>query len=157
MNNTLVQSLPIPNILEFSRSSCKSKVLFLLPRQHYSRSIFSWGALLWRVLYGDVMRYESAHASHVFHFSHGHLCLTAFPSSIRRFRIENLVIWRTITSLALGIIWKARCDFVFNNAHIHLRTMLIEFWMLFVHTIRGQYDDVRFDLMSSKSFYVIFN
>ena len=86
------------------------------------------------------MRYESTHASHVFHFSHGHLYLTSFPSSIPRFRIENLVIWRTITSLALWIIWKARCDVVFNNAHIHLRTMLIEFWMLFVHTIRGQYD-----------------
>ena len=44
--------------------------------------------------------------------------------------------------LPLWIIWKARCD-VFNNAHIHLRTMLIEFWMLFVHTIRGKYDDLQ--------------
>ena len=43
----------------------------------------------------------------------------------------------------LWIIWKARCDVVFNNARIHLRTMLIEFWMLFVHTIHGQYDDLQ--------------
>ena len=47
--------------------------LFLLLRQHFSRSIFFWGAILWGVLYGDVMRYESTHASHVFHFSYGHL------------------------------------------------------------------------------------
>ena len=42
--------------------------LFLLLRQHYSRSIFSWGAILWGVLHGEVMRYESTHASHVFRF-----------------------------------------------------------------------------------------
>ena len=88
------------------------------------------------------MKYDSRHASHVFQFSHGHLNLTSFPSFIRRFRIENLVIWRTIMSLAFWIIWKARYDVVFNNAHIHLRTMLIEFWLLVVHTLRGQYDDL---------------
>ena len=89
------------------------------------------------------MKHETRHASHVFHFPHGHLYLTSFPSSIRRrFRIENLVIWHTITSLALWIIWKARCD-VFNNAHIHLYTMLIELWLLFLHTLRGQYDDMQ--------------
>ena len=89
------------------------------------------------------MRYESTHASHVFRFSYGHLSLTSFPSSIPWFRIKNLVIWRTITSLDLWIIWKARCDYVFNNVHIHLNSMLIEFWMLFVHTLRGQYDDMQ--------------
>ena len=73
------------------------------------------------------MNYESRHASHVFPFSHGHLYLTSFQSSIQRFRIEKLVIWCTIMSLALWIIWKVRYDAVFNNAHIHLRTMLIEF------------------------------
>ena len=97
--------------------------LFLFLRQHYSRSIFSWGAVLWDVLYGDIIRYESTHVSHVFHFSHGHLYLTSFPSSTRRLRIEILVIWRTITSLALRIIWKVRCDIVFNIT-IHLCTML---------------------------------
>ena len=51
------------------------------------------------------MKYESRHASHVFHFSHGYLYLTSFPSFIPRFRIEILVIWRIITSLALWIIW----------------------------------------------------
>ena len=45
--------------------------LFLLLRHHYSRSIFLWGAVLRGVLRGDVMKYESMHASHVFHFSHG--------------------------------------------------------------------------------------
>ena len=59
------------------------------------------------------------------------------------FRTENLVIWRTITSLALWTIWKMRCEVVFNNAHIHLSKMLVEFWLLFVHTIRGQYDDLQ--------------
>ena len=73
------------------------------------------------------MKYESRHASHVFHISHGHLYLNSFPSSIPRFRIENLVIWRTITSLALWIIWKAICDDIFHNAHVDLRAMLIEF------------------------------
>ena len=60
---------------------------FLLLRQHYSCSIFSWGAILWGVLHGDVMRYESTHASYVFHFSHGHLSLTSFPYFIRWLRI----------------------------------------------------------------------
>ena len=117
--------------------------LFLLLRQHYSCSIFSWGAVLWGVLRGDCMRYESRHASHVFHFSHGHLYLTSFPSSITWFGLEYLVIWCTITSLALWIIWKARCDTVFNNAHIHLCTMLIEFLLLLVHTLHGQYEDLQ--------------
>ena len=58
----------------------------------------------------------------------------------------ELKIWLfgvLFTSLALWIIWKVRCDVVFNNAHIHLRTMLIEFWLLFVHTLHGQYDDLQ--------------
>ena len=54
-----------------------------------------------------------------------------------------MVIWRTIMSLAIWILWKARCDYVFNNVHIHLNTMLIEFWMLFVHRLHGQYDDLQ--------------
>ena len=112
-------------------------------RQHYSHSNFSWGATLWGVLHGEVMKYETMHASHVFRFSYENLSLTSFPSSIQRFRIKNLVIWHTITSLALWIIWKARCDYVFNNVHIHLNSMRIEFWMLFVHTLRGQYDDLQ--------------
>ena len=74
---------------------------------------------------------------------YGHLSLTSFPSSIKRFRIKNLVIWLNITSLALWIIWKAKCDSVFNNAHIHIHTMLIELWMLFVHTLRDQYKDMQ--------------
>ena len=73
----------------------------------------------------------------------GHLSLTSFPSSIPRFRIKNPVICRTITSLALWIIWKVRCDSIFNNVHIYLNTILIEFWMLFVRTLRGQYDDLQ--------------
>ena len=44
------------------------------------------------------MRYESMHACHVFHFSHGHLSLTPFLSFIRKFSIKNLVIGCTITS-----------------------------------------------------------
>ena len=54
-----------------------------------------------------------------------------------------MVIWLTITSLALWTIWKMRCEVVFNHAHIHLSTMLIELWLLFVHTLRGQYDDLQ--------------
>ena len=29
------------------------------------------------------------------------------------------------------------------NVHIHIHTMLIEFWMLIVHTLHGQYDDLQ--------------
>ena len=65
--------------------------LFLLLRQHYSRFIISWGAILWSVLHGDAMKYESVHASHVFHFSHGHLYLTSFLSS--KFHGLELKIW----------------------------------------------------------------
>ena len=73
------------------------------------------------------MKYESMHTSHVFHFSNGDIYLTSFPSFIPRFRTEILVIWRTITSLAIWTIWKMRCEAIFNNAHIHLTNMLIEF------------------------------
>ena len=38
---------------------------------------------------------------------------------------------------------KEICDLVFNYVHIYLHTMLLEFWMLFVHTLRGQYDDLQ--------------
>ena len=89
------------------------------------------------------MRYETMHVSHVFSFSYGHLSLTSFASYIQLFKIKNLVIWRTITLLALWIIRKQRCDFFFNNVNVHLNTILIEFWILFVHTLRGQYDDIQ--------------
>ena len=36
-----------------------------------------------------------------------------------------------------------RCDVVFNNAHVHLRTMLIEFWLLFVYNLHEEYDDMQ--------------
>ena len=89
------------------------------------------------------MRYESTHASHVVYVFLWIPPLTSFPSSIWWFRILNMFIWRIIMSLALWIIWKARCDYIFNNVHIHLNSMHIDFWMLFVHTLRGQYDDMQ--------------
>ena len=84
------------------------------------------GAVLQGVLHGEVMKYESTHASHVFHFSYGHLSLTSFPSFIGQFRIKNQVIWHITMLLALWIIWKTRGNSVFNNVHIHLITMFIE-------------------------------
>ena len=94
---------------------------------HCGAPIESILLMFWLCPIRSSMRYRSTHASHVFDFSHEHLSLTSFPSSIRSFRIKNQVIWHTIMSLALWIIWKAKCNFGFNNVHYVGSVHLMEY------------------------------
>ena len=77
----------------------------------------------------------------ILYFSYGHLSLTSFPSSIRQFRIKNLVIWHTITLLALWIIWKARCDSILTMVAYTSALCLMNSGC-YLSTLRGQYDDL---------------
>ena len=80
------------------------------------------------------MRYENTHASHVYQVLHGHLSLTPFPSSIRRFKIKNIVIWRTITLLDIWVIWKANVILFFTMfTYIYALCLLTSECYMFTH------------------------
>ena len=111
--------------------------LFLLLRHHYSRSVFSWGVVLWVVLQEILwgMKVCMLVMSFIFHMDTSlspHFFLL-FVSSVLKIWLLGVLLRR----LALWIIWEARCVFVFYNVHIHLHIMLIDFGMLFVHTLCG--------------------
>ena len=67
------------------------------------------------------------------------------------FHSSELKIWLIgvlLRSWVFWITWKGRCDVVSNNAHIHLCTMLIDFWMLIVHNMWSIWWSAGFDWCS---------
>ena len=40
----------------------------------------------------------------------------------------------------MWVIWKARCTSIFDNVTQDVVVIIVEFWLLLVHTLRGQYE-----------------
>ena len=39
----------------------------------------------------------------------------------------------------MWVIWKAQCTLVFDNVTRDVYVMIVELWLLLIHTLRGQY------------------
>ena len=58
-----------------------------------------------------------------------------FISDSLQFRDD--IIWKTISSILMWVIWKARCTSIFDNATQDVYVIIAEFLLLLIHTLRG--------------------
>ena len=61
-----------------------------------------------------------------------------FISDSLQFRDD--IIWKTISSIVMWVIWKARCTSIFDNTTQDFYVIIAEFWLLLIHTLHGQYE-----------------
>ena len=52
------------------------------------------------------------------------------------------MVWSTISSLVVWVLWKARCKCVFQKIKQNAVELVKEVWLMLLHTLRGQYDAI---------------
>ena len=53
--------------------------------------------------------------------------------------IRDDIIWETISSIMMWVIWKVQCTSFFDNLTHDASVIVVEFWLLLIHTLCGQY------------------
>ena len=114
------------------------RVLKLLILIH-ANCVVTWGAVRWGILEGQLLLYEKEDIVEAFHIVPHHIQMVQpFISDSLQFRDD--IIWKTISSVLMWVIWKARCASIFDNVTQDVAVIIAEFWLLLVHTLRGQYE-----------------
>ena len=114
------------------------RVLRLLILIH-ANCVITWSAIRWGILEGQLLLYEKEDIVEAFHIVPPHIQMVQpFTSDSLQFRDD--IIWKTISSIVMWVIWKARCTSVFNNATQDVSVIIAEFWLLLIHTLHGQYE-----------------
>ena len=50
------------------------------------------------------------------------------------------MVWSTVSSLVVWVLWKARCKCVFQKVKQKAVELVNEIWLMLLHTLRGQYE-----------------
>ena len=67
-----------------------------------------------------------------------HVLEASYSTPIHCLEVDN--VWSTISSLVVWILWKARCKCVFRKVKPNAVQLVKEIWLMFLHTLRGQYE-----------------
>ena len=57
--------------------------------------------------------------------------------------IHDGVVWETISSIVLWVLWTSRCQRIFQEVEWNVVDILKEIWLTLVHTIIGEYDAIK--------------
>ena len=90
------------------------RVLRLLILIH-ANCVVTWGAVRWGILEGQLLLYEKEDIVEAFYI------VPPLIQMVQPFISDNLqfrddIIWKTITSILMWVIWKAQCTSIFDNA-----------------------------------------
>ena len=58
--------------------------------------------------------------------------------------VQNGVVWDTISSITLWVLWTNRCQRIFQQIVWNV-VDVVEIWVTLVHTLKGQYDAIKGD------------
>ena len=111
------------------------RVLRLLILIHVN-CVITWGAVRWGILEGQLLLYGKEDIVETFHI------VPPYIQMVHLFLIDMLQIWDDINWKRTSsiLIWKARCALVFDNVTQDVSAIILEFWLLFIHTLHGQYE-----------------
>ena len=116
-------------------------ILKLLGRK-YRSTIFTWGAVFWGMLDQQRVFYHYHHSSLSLHVRSFHVYSTS--SSLHGIKIfSRSYVWQIVSSLALWVLWRARCSKLYNDENTHVVDQVKSFWNLLVHTVKGDYDSYK--------------
>ena len=86
-----------------------------------------------------MLLYEKEDIVEAFHIVPPHIQMVQpFISDSLQFRDD--IIWKRISSILMWVIWKAPCTLIFDNATQDDSVIIVEFWLILIHTLRGQYE-----------------
>ena len=118
-----------------------SRILRLLGHK-YRATKFTWGTIFWGTLAQETVLYHHHNSSLTLHVKSFQVYVT--NSSLQGVKFfSRCYVWNIVSSLALWIIWKARCSKLYNDEHTNVVDQVKSFWELLVNTIKGEYDSYK--------------
>ena len=106
----------------------------------YGKQVYTWGFVRWGRLTEEIQNYERDCVDFLLLFDGRHILEASYTTPIHCFEEDK--VWSTIYSLAVWILWKARCKFVFQNVKPNAVELVKEIWLMLLHTLRGQYEAI---------------
>ena len=117
------------------------RILRLLGRK-YRSTIFTWGAVFWGTLGQQKAFYHYHNSSLTLHVKSFQVySISTSVPGIKFF--SRCYVWQIVSSLALWVLWKARCSKLYNDEQIHVVDQVKTFWELVIHTVKGEYDSYK--------------
>ena len=106
----------------------------------YGRQVYTWGFVRWGRLAKEIQHYEKEYGEFLL-LSNGRHVVEIFDiTSINC--LEKDMVWSTVSSLVVWVLWKARCKGVFQKVKQNVVDLVKEVWLMLVHTLRRQYDAI---------------
>ena len=59
--------------------------------------------------------------------------------------VQNGVLWETISSITLWVLWSSRCRRIFQQIQWNVVDVVKEIWLTVEHTLKGEYDAIKGD------------
>ena len=60
--------------------------------------------------------------------------------------VQNGVLWETINSITLWVLWISRCSRIFQQIQWNVLDVVKEIWFTLERTLKGEYDAIKGDL-----------
>ena len=118
-----------------------ARILRLLSRK-YRATKFTWGTIFWGTLDQETVFYHYHNSSLTLHVKSFQVYVT--NSSLQGVKFfSRCYVWNFISSLALWIIWKARCSKIYNDEDTNVVDQVKSFWELLVNIVKGEYDSYK--------------
>ena len=105
--------------------------------------LFSWGMVVWAT--SDVMtfQYDSDPRDTVFKIQQKRVSCMQMEQLQVPYVIKNMhIVWELMCTITMWYIWTARCSKVFDDNTVHPVETVRNIWVMAVHTLKGQYDDL---------------
>ena len=106
----------------------------------YGRQVYTWGFVRWGRLAKEIQNYEKEYGEFLLLSDGRHVVEIFDITSIHC--LEEDMVWSTISSLVVWVLWKARCKCVFQKVKQNAVDLVKEVWLMLIHTLRGQYDAI---------------
>ena len=108
----------------------------------YGSRVYKWGAVMWAAIKGKVQDYEQEKVTFALHTRGRYV--EEVLSCMHSNSIQNGVVWETISSITLWVLWTSRCRRIFQQIQWNVVDVVKEIWLTFVHTLfKGEYDVIK--------------
>ena len=105
---------------------------------------FCWGMVAWATLTPMIWAYEASPNDTVIKIQGGRLGVVQRSHMDIPYMLKTMQeVWELLSTTTMWFLWTARCSKAFDNITVHPVEIVRNVWMQMVHTLRGQYDDIK--------------
>ena len=105
---------------------------------------FSWGMVVWATVAQVVWPYEACPNDTIIRIQRGRIMAVQQSQMEAPYMLKTMQeVWELLCTTTMWFIWTARCSKVFGNTTIHPVESTRNVWMEMVHTLKGQYEDIK--------------